>query len=186
MINAQSDLCPTVQCNCTLTNGIILDISCDQSVVLTTLPTLSDASQQVNVQQISVRSWAAGNSGPLISLPTNLCSAYPNAAILDFSNNNIAGILNTTELACLQNTLIEIHFSENLITGVDDNFFQENQRLTTIDLSYNSLTRMPVVSQDTFVNFPSSISLINLSFNQIVNADLWPLFVRTGIKYCSI
>lgn len=39
---------------------------------------------------------------------------------------------------------------------------------------------MPIITGDYFINFVSTIALMNFSYNQIANYDLWPLFVKTG------
>lgn len=114
-------------------------------------------------------------------VPTNICAEYPNVASLDLSDNVIAGFLNTTQLACLDAGLVHIDMSYNFITDVDQNFFRANQALQTINLSHNLLVKMPVVSQSIFVDFPKTITSMDFSFNQIVNVDLWPLFVKTGM-----
>jgi hypothetical protein len=121
----------------------------------------------------------ANTKGPLISLSTNICS-YPNLATLDLSLNNIDGLLNTSDFACLSSTLLHVDFSYNNITDIDIDLFESNRNLQTINLSHNNLTTMPTIDGATFVNFPSSIVLMNFSYNQITNVDLWPLFVRTG------
>ena len=122
---------------------------------------------------------STNTKGPLISLPTNICS-YPNLAILDLSLNNINGLLNTSELACLSSTLTYVDFSYNNIDDIGINLFKSNLKIQIIDLSHNNLTSMPTIDGNTFVNFPSSIILMNFSYNQILNVDLWPLFVKTG------
>ncbi|CAF0792880.1 unnamed protein product [Rotaria sordida] len=181
-----TNLCPgTSSCNCTLANNTNLDIVCSPTPVLTELPTLINEILQASVTQLRVSSSTVGNHGPLITLPTNMCTSYPNIAILDLSLNTITGLLNTSELACLGSNLINIDFSNNYIDDIDLNFFQITDRLQSINLSQNNLTTMPMIDQETFVNFPSTIILMNFSYNQIINADLWPLFVKTQ-KYMAI
>lgn len=145
---------------------------------LTDLPTLSSNSYQLSATQLRMMS-STNTKGPLISLPTNICS-YPNLAVLDLSLNNINGLLNTSELACLSSTLTYVDFSYNNINDIGINLFKSNPKIQIINLSYNNLTSMPTIDGNTFVNFPSSIVLMNFSYNQILNVDLWPLFVRTG------
>jgi hypothetical protein len=130
---------------------------------------------------IRLRSTIAANNGPLTVLPTNICAQYPNIASLDLSYNSIAGFLNTTQLACLDAGLVHIDMSHNSIADADQHFFRANQALQTIDLSYNLLIKMPIVSQSIFVDFPKTIISMDFSFNQITNVDLWPLFVKTGM-----
>ncbi len=69
--------------------------------------------------------------------------------------------------------------SNNFINDIDKNFFQSNRKLQTIDLSHNNLITMPTIDGEHFVNFTSTIVLMNFSFNHIINVDLWPLFVKT-------
>jgi hypothetical protein len=178
-----TNLCPdsTFSCNCTLTNNIDLNIICNSTPSLTQLPTLQPNTLQTSVTQLRVSSSKPNTKGPLISLPTNICS-YPNIAILDLSSNNINGLLNTSQLACLDTNLLHVDFSYNSINDIDINLFKSNQQIQTINLSYNNLTIMPLIDSETFVNFQSSIILMNFSFNQIINVDFWPIFVRTGKK----
>lgn len=117
--------------------------------------------------------------GPLTMLPTNLCSDYPNIAILDLSFNEIAGFLNTSELACLGSNLLQVDLSDNFINETDTNFFYANRRLRTIDLFSNQLQTMPSIDGGYFLNFISTLVSMNFSYNQIVTVDLWPLFVKT-------
>ncbi|CAF0833133.1 unnamed protein product [Rotaria sp. Silwood1] len=181
-----TNLCPdTSSCNCTLTNSTDLDIVCISTPFLTELPILTDETLQTSVTQLRVSSATADTHGPLITLPTNMCSSYPNIATLDLSSNTITGLLNTSELACLGSNLIDINFSNNYINETDLNFFQATDRLQSINLSQNNLTTMPTINAKTFVNFPSTIILMNFSYNQIINVDLWPLFVKTQ-KYMAI
>ncbi|CAF3434736.1 unnamed protein product [Rotaria sp. Silwood1] len=181
-----TNLCPDKSsCNCTLTNNTDLDIVCNSTPFLTELPILTDETLQTSVTQLRVSSATADTHGPLITLPTNMCSSYPNIATLDLSSNTITGLLNTSELACLGSNLIDINFSNNYINETDLNFFQATDRLQSINLSQNNLTTMPTINAKTFVNFPSTIILMNFSYNQIINVDLWPLFVKTQ-KYMAI
>ena len=152
---------------------------CSSTPSLTELPTINNT-LQANVTQLRVSSSTVGEVGPLTKLPTNICSLYPNVAILDLSSNSITGLLNTSELACLGSNLISVDFSNNNIEDVDTNFFKANDQLQSIDLSQNNLTTMPVVDADTFVNFPSTIISMNFSYNQIINVDFWPIFVKTS------
>lgn len=149
-----------------------------------TLPALNTPAFQTNVTQLRVISSTIGTNGPLTKLPTNICSSYPNIAILDLSSNSITGPLNTSELACLGSKLIRVDFSNNYINDTDVNFFQANTKLESISLSHNNLVTMPVINSTYFVNFPTSMSSIDFSYNQITNADLWPLFVKTGKSIC--
>ena len=121
----------------------------------------------------------AGTSGPLIALPTNICSSYPNIAILDLSSNSITGLLNTSELACLGSNLIKVDFSNNFINNIDTDFFKSNRKLQTINLSHNNLITMPIISAQYFINFTSTITSMNFSYNQIISVDFWPIFVKT-------
>ena len=142
------------------------------------MPTLANNTLQAGVTSLRVGSTIVGTSGPLTSLPTNICSAYPNIAVLDLSSNVITGLLNTSELACLDSNLISVDFSNNQINGTDRNFFTANQRLQTIDLSSNQLQTMPTIDGEYFINFTPTMTSMNFSHNQIINADLWPLFVK--------
>ena len=47
---------------------------------------------------------------------------------------------------------------------------------------------MPTVDLSTFFNFPQTITYMDFSFNQIINVDLWPIFVQTGMSdlFCSL
>ncbi len=169
----------TPSCNCTLTNNTDLSIICNSTLSLTQLPTLIPNTLQSSVTHLRIISSIANTKGPLIRLPTNICS-YPNLTILDLSLNNIRGFLNTSELSCLSSKLIHIDFSYNNINTIDISFFEITRILQSINLSYNNLTTMPSITQETFLNFPSTIQSMNFSFNQIINVDFWPLFVRTG------
>lgn len=162
-------------------NNTNLYIICNSSSSLTQLPALQPSSLQTNVLQLHISSSIPNAKGPLISLPSNICS-YPNIAILDLSYNNINGLVNTSQLACLASTLIQVDFSYNSINEIDDNLFKSNQNLQTINFSHNNLTLMPLIDGETFVTFPSSIISMNFSYNQITSVDFWPLFVRTGRK----
>jgi Leucine-rich repeat (LRR) protein len=162
-----------------LINNINLIIICNPTPFLTQLPTLQPNTLQTSVTQLQISSSIINTKGPLIVFPTNICS-YPNVQILDLSSNNISGLLNTSQLACLGSNLLQIDLSSNSINDIDKNLFQSNGNLQTIDLSSNNLTSMPSIDGSYFVTFPSSISSMNFSFNQITNVDLWPLFVRTG------
>jgi hypothetical protein len=167
-----------LSCNCTLINNTNLNIICN-STSLTQLPTLQPNTLQINVIELRISSSIINRKGPLITLPTNICS-YPNLAIIDLSSNNISGLLNTSELACLGSNLISIDLSYNSINDINKNLFKSNQKIQSINLSNNNLTVMPLIDGATFVNFPSSIILMNFSFNQIISVDFWPLFVKTG------
>ena len=160
-------------------NNTDLIILCNSTSVFTDLPTLSPPAYQISITQLHVIPSLNNIQGPLITLPTNICS-YPNLAILDLSYNNINGLLNTSALACLSSTLTQVDFSFNSINDLDINLFKSNRQLQTINLSHNNLTQMPIIDGATFVNFPSSITLMNFSYNQIMNVDFWPLFVRTS------
>ncbi|CAF4082907.1 unnamed protein product [Rotaria sp. Silwood2] len=166
-------------------NNTNLDIVCSSTPNLTELPILINETLQASVTQLRVSSSTPGTHGPLITLPTNMCSSYPNIAILDLSSNAITGLLNTSELACLGSNLIDIDISNNYINETDLIFFQATDQLQSINLSQNNLTTMPTIDAETFVNFPSTIILMNFSYNQIINTDLWPLFVKTQ-KYMAI
>ncbi len=166
-------------CNCTLINNTNLEIVCDSTLSLSTLPTLNNTELQTNVTYLHVSSSIAGTSGPLITLPTNICSSYPNIAILNLSSNSITGLLNTSELACLGSNLINVDFSNNFINNIDINFFKSNRKLQTINFSHNNLTTMPTIDAQYFINFTSTITLMNFSYNQIISVDLWPIFVKT-------
>jgi len=72
-----------------------------------------------------------------------------------------------------------VNFSNNFINNIDLNFFKSNRKLQTIDLSYNNLTTMPTIDAEYYINFTSTLTLMNFSYNQITNVDLWPLFVKT-------
>ena len=158
-----------------------MDIVCDTSASNTIVPTLTNAALHGTVTQLSVKPTIASNPGPLSRLPTNLCSVYPNVQILDLSKNQITGLVNTSELACLGSILTSIDLSENFITGVNRNFFQANTRLQRINLSYNDMTTMPYIDPDMFVNFPRTLVYMDFSYNVITAVDLWPLFVKTGM-----
>ncbi|CAF1274161.1 unnamed protein product [Rotaria magnacalcarata] len=174
-----ASICPdTLSCNCTLINNTDLNIVCSSVPSLTQLPTLSPSTLQTNVKTLSVISSVTSTNGPLISLPTNICS-YPNLATINLSSNNIDGLLNTSALACLGSNLNHVDFSSNHINDIDLNFFQANRKLQTINLSQNNLTSMPLVDAAYYVNFPSTITSMDFSFNQIISVDFWPLFVRT-------
>jgi hypothetical protein len=175
-----TNLCPASSCNCTLTNNINLDIVCDLTANAYTLPTLINGTLQASVTELHISSSIAGTHGPLKTLPTNICLSYPNIAILDLSSNAITGFLNTSELACLGSNLLTVDISNNYINNIETNFFRSNNRIQSIDLSENSLTTMPMIDGQMFVNFPSTVTLMNFSYNQLINADFWPLFVRTG------
>jgi len=162
-----------------LINTINLIIICNPTPFLTQLPTLQPNTLQTSVTQLQISSSIINTKGPLIVFPTNICS-YPNVQILDLSSNNISGLLNTSQLACLGSNLLQIDLSSNSINDIDKNLFQSNGQLQTIDLTSNNLITMPSIDGEYFVTFPSSISSMNFSFNQITNVDLWPLFVRTG------
>lgn len=129
--------------------------------------------------QLHVSSSISNTRGPLISLPTNICS-YPNLILLDLSYNNINGLLNTSQLNCLISTLTEIDLSYNSINEMDTNLFQTNSQLQIINLSHNNLTTMPLIDGTIFVNFPTSIISMDFSYNQITSVDFWPIFVRTS------
>jgi hypothetical protein len=176
-----TDLCSTStpSCNCTLTNNADLVIICNPTPSITQLPTLQPSTLQTGVTHLQLSSSITNIRGPLIAFPTNIC-AYPNVQILDLSSNNISGSLNTTQLAGLGLNLLQIDLSSNSINSIDNNLFQSNGQIQTIDLSSNSLTAMPLIDGNYFVNFPSSIVFMDFSFNQITSVDLWPLFVRTG------
>ncbi len=115
----------------------------------------------------------------MIQLPTNICLSYPNIAVLDLSSNAITGYLNTSELSSLDSSLLSIDISNNYINDIETNFFKSSNKLQSIDLSQNNLITMPMIDGETFVNFPTTIILMNFSYNQIINVDLWPLFVKT-------
>lgn len=134
---------------------------------------------QSSITYLRVSSSIAGVDGPLISLPTNLCSSYPNINTLDLSYNSLTGPLNTSLLSCFGSNLLRVDFSYNYITDINLNLFQSNTRLQTINFSYNNLTTMPLIDGYYFLNFISTLTLMNFSYNQITNADLWPLFVKT-------
>ncbi|CAF2800517.1 unnamed protein product [Rotaria sp. Silwood2] len=175
-----TNICPdTPSCNCTLTDNTNLNIICSSTPSLTQLPTLSPNTLQANVKELHMISSITYTRGPLITLPTNICS-YPSLDTLDLSSNNISGLLNTSELACLGSNLIHVDFSYNNINDIDLNFFKANRQLKTINLSQNNLTLMPLIDGEYFVDFPSTIISMNFSFNQIVSVDFWPLFVTTG------
>ena len=172
-------MCPdTPSCNCTLINNVDLHFICNSTTSLTKLPTLQPNTLQTSVIELHVISSTTNTHGPLITLPTNIC-AYPNIATLNLSSNNITGLLNTSELACLGLNLIHVDFSYNNINEININFFKTNRNLQSIDLSYNNLITMPLIDGETFVNFPSTITYMNFSFNQITEVDLWPIFVKT-------
>ena len=175
-----TNLCPTYSCNCTLTNYTKLDIICDLTASSIQLPILTNSTLQTSVTQLRIRSSITGTHGPLIKLPTNICVSYPNIAILDLSLNAITGYLNTSELSCLDSSLVRIDISNNYINDIEENFFKSSTKLQSINLSQNNLVAMPMIDGETFVNFPATITLMNFSYNQIINADLWPLFVKTG------
>lgn len=182
-----SNLCPdSASCTCTLTAGIHLDIVCSGILSPSELPTLNNATLQAGITSLRVASTGGGGgSGPLTTLPTNLCSVYPNVAILDLSSNAIEGFLDTSQLACLGSNLLQVDLSNNLINGTDTNLFYANRQLRTIDLSYNQLRTMPSIDGEYFLNFISTLISMDFSYNQIVSVDLWPLFVKTrkSIKY---
>jgi len=94
--------------------------------------------------------------------------------------NNISGLLNTSQLACLGLNLLIVDFSYNSINSIDENLFNSNRKIQSINFSHNNLTIMPLIDGNTFVNFPSSIISMNFSYNQIVSIDFWPLFVKTS------
>ena len=143
------------------------------------MPTLNNATLQAGVTSLRVAPTGAAIRGPLTMLPTNLCSDYPNIAILDLSFNAIAGFLNTSEFACLGSNLLQVDLSNNFINETDTNFFYANRRLRTINLSSNQLQTMPFIDGGYFLNFITTLVSMNLSYNQIVAVDLWPLFVKT-------
>ncbi len=174
-----TNLCSNFSCNCTLINNTDLYIICNSTFSLTQLPTLQPSTLQVAVTQLHISSSIPNTKGPLISLPINICS-YPNIAILDLSSNNISGLLNTSQLACLSSTLVNVDFSYNSINSIDENLFNSNQKIQSINFSHNNLTIMPLIDGNTFVNFPSSIISMNFSYNQIISIDFWPLFVKTS------
>ena len=146
---------------------------------MTQLPVLQPNTLQSSVTRLRLSSSVVNTKGPLILFPSNICS-YPNVQILDLSFNNINGLFNTTELACLASRLLQIDLSSNAINEVEKNFFQANTRLQKINLSSNNLTTMPLIDGDYFVAFPASVNSMNFSSNQITRVDLWPIFVRTG------
>ncbi|UJR21847.1 hypothetical protein I4U23_024920 [Adineta vaga] len=175
----RTNLCPaTPSCNCTLLNNTDLNIICNTTVSLTQLPSLDPITLQSTVTSLRVISSTTGAIGPLIRLPTNICS-YTSLAILDLSSNNINGLLNTSELICISSTLISLDFSSNSIQNINLNLLKSTRVLKSIDLSYNNLTTMPIVDPAIFVQFPSTFVSLNISFNQLINVDLWPLFVKT-------
>jgi len=141
---------------------------------------LNNATLQAEVTSLTVRRLAPATSGPLTALPTNLCSAYPNINTLDLSSNSITGLLNTSKLACLGSNLRSILLSDNSISEIDYNFFQSNRQLQTIDLSANELESMPSIDSTYFFNFITTLTVMNLSYNQITHVDFWPIFVRTS------
>ncbi|CAM4743322.1 unnamed protein product [Rotaria magnacalcarata] len=174
-----SDLCSgTPSCNCTLTNNTYLDIVCSSIPTFATLPVLNDATLQAGVTELHLSSSTVDTHGPLTRLPTNICSSYSNVAVLDLSWNNITGSLNMSELNCLGTKLIYLDFSNNYISDTDLNFLRVNNQMQSINLALNNLIKMPTINPDTFVNFPTTFVLMNFSYNQIKNIDLWPLFVK--------
>jgi len=72
-----------------------------------------------------------------------------------------------------------VDFSNNFINNIDINFFKSNRKLQTINFSHNNLTTMPTIDAQYFINFTSTITLMNFSYNQIISVDLWPIFVKT-------
>ncbi|UJR27865.1 hypothetical protein I4U23_009130 [Adineta vaga] len=174
-----TDLCPNTSCNCILTDYRDLVILCDSTRNLTELPTLANRTLQQNVNQLRLSSSIDGIRGCLVTIPTNISILYPNIASLDLSFNMIKGFLNTTKLAGLGSNLLNIDLSNNFIDDIEMNFFQGNRKLQSINLSQNNLTKMPMIDGETFIYFPSEITNLNFSLNQILNLDLWPLFVKT-------
>lgn len=75
--------------------------------------------------------------------------------------------------------MISIDLSDNLISGINSNFFQSNRALQTIDLSQNNLVAMPLIDYPYFFDFVTTITFMNLSYNQITHVDFWPVFVKT-------
>jgi hypothetical protein len=134
---------------------------------------------RTSITYLHISSSIAGTPGPLVTLPTNICLSYPNIAILNLSSNAIVGFLDTSELACLGSNLINVDFSNNFINDIDINFFKSNRNLQIINLAQNNLTTMPTIDAANFINFISTMTLMNFSYNQITNVDFWPLFVRT-------
>ena len=176
-----TNLCSTSSsCNCQLTASTSLEILCNAILSPSDLPALDNTTLQTSITSLHVGSTNTGTAGPLTSLPTNICLLYPNIAILDLSLNSITGLFNTSELACLGSNLIRINLSNNFINGIDQNLFSANRQLQSIDFSHNNLITMPIITGEYFINFTSTITFMNFSYNQITNADLWPLFVKTG------
>ncbi len=161
-----------------MTASTTLEILCNAILSPSDLPALDNTTLQTSITSLRVASTNSGAAGPLTSLPTNICLLYPNIAILDLSLNSITGLCNTSELACLS-SLIRINLSNNFINDTDQNLFTANRQLQSIDLSSNNLKRMPIIDGAYFINFTSTITYMNFSYNQITNADLWPLFVKT-------
>lgn len=143
------------------------------------MPTLNNATLQADVISLRVAATSVAVRGPLTVLPPNLCTDYPNIATLDLSFNRIEGLLNTAELACLGSNLLQVDLSDNFINETDVNFFYANRRLRTIDFSSNQLQTMPSIDGGYFLNFITTLISMDLSYNQIVAVDLWPLFVKT-------
>lgn len=173
-------MCATISCDCTITGGTNLEILCDSTLSLNELPPLDNSASQNNVTRVRIASRTNGARGPLTTLPNNICLQYPNLNTIDFSYNNIGGSINSSMFACLGSRLNNLDLSNNAITDIDQQFFISNQRLQTLDFSFNNLTAMPIINVETFLNFPSTLTVLNFSFNSVKNADLWPLFVQTG------
>lgn len=176
----RASVCPdTPSCNCTAATVTDLQIVCESTPALTQLPSLVPSALQRTITYVRVQSTTTADKGPLIRLPTNLCT-YPVVTILDLSSNSIDGLVDTSELACLSSTLTHLDLSSNNISGVNLTFLKTAQVLQSINVAQNRLINMPMVDVATFVRFPSTLVSINVSFNQITNVDLWPLFVKTG------
>ncbi|CAF1402845.1 unnamed protein product [Adineta ricciae] len=173
-----SNVCPNTSCNCTLTNNTELIISCNSTPFLTQLPTLIQNSLQSTITQLRVITSTGNTTGPLIRLPTDICS-YTNLIVLDLSSNSINGTLDTSELNCLSSKLTQLDVSSNSIESIDLSLLKTTKVLQSIDLSYNSLGTMPTIDASTYVRFPSTFVLLNVSHNRLTSVDFWPIFVKT-------
>ncbi|CAF0960652.1 unnamed protein product [Didymodactylos carnosus] len=173
-----TDECNSSTCNCSLTDNITLNIACDPTTPLTTLPSMMISALQLNITTLKLYSSIINTNGPLSSLPDNICD-YPNIQTLILANNSITGILNTSSMSCLQN-LLNIDLSYNFIEQLDNNLFIANRQLVTMNFAHNLINVMPTIDGPYFVNFISELTLMDFSFNQIPSVDLWPIFISTG------
>ena len=160
-------VCP-IYCSCDLTSNV-LTITCTQ-----TSPTFNLPDPSVNTQLYGVAKIVVKNA-QLQNYPSNICQYRQYLTWLDLSLNQITGTLNTAYLSCLTN-LQYLNMSNNYLSAIQVDAFDNCTFLNTIDLNVNKITDLPT---ELFDKKQSQLKYLYLRNNLLTTLDPWYFYLSS-------